>query len=392
MVQDPLPPDGSNGQEGSNGREGLDAQKVAAAQIAQARKMAIVGELTGGVVHDFNNILTVISGTIEILAEAVADRRDLAAIAGLMSEAAARGANLTSHLLAFARGQSSPPRDVDVNAVLVEAAQLLRPTLGEQIEIDPVPATGVSLALVDPHQLMTAILHLAIMARDAMPEGGTLAIEAGSTVAEGGGAGAGSEAGAGDGVMVAVSAFRHGISPGHADRLFADLGIVDDFVKQSNGHIRVCGETGAGASVKIYLPRATGVTRPLIEGTIAGGDETILIVEDDALVRRYVMIQVQSLGYRTFTAGDANEALAIIDQAEKVDLLFTDVVLPGSIDGWQLAIEALNRRPALKVLYTSGYARSAIAPDRHLDADVLLLAKPYRKVELAKMIRAALTA
>jgi len=380
MVQDPLPPDGSNGQ------EGLDAQ------IAQNRKMAIVGELTGGVVHDFNNILTVISGTIEILAEAVADRPDLAAIARLIDEAAARGANLTSHLLAFARGQSSPPREVDVNAVVVEAARLLRPTLGEQIEIDPVPASGVSLALVDPHQLMTAILHLAIMARDAMPEGGRLAIEAGSTVAKGGGAGAGSEAAAGNGVMVAVSAFRHGISPGHADRLFADLGIVDAFVKQSNGHISVCGETGAGTSVKIYLPRATGVTRPLIEGAIAGGDETILIVEDDALVRRYVMIQVQSLGYRTFAARNASEALAIIDQAEKIDLLFADVVLPGSIDGWQLAIEALNRRPALKVLYTSGYARSAIAPDRHLDADVLLLAKPYRKVELAKMIRAALTA
>jgi CheY-like chemotaxis protein len=378
MVQDPLPPDGSNGQ------EGLDAQ------IAQNRKMAIVGELTGGVVHDFNNILTVISGTIEFLAEAVADRPDLAAIARLIDEAAARGANLTSHLLAFARGQSSPPRDVDVNAVVVEAARLLRPTLGEQIEIDPVPASGVSLVLVDPHQLMTAILHLAIMARDAMPEGGRLALETGSTVAEG--AGAGSEPDAGDGVMVAVSAFPHGISPGHADRLFADLCIVNDFVKQSNGHIRVCSEAGPGTSVKICLPRVTGVTRPLIEGTIAGGDETILIVEDDALVRRYVMIQVQSLGYRTFAARNASEALAIIDQAEKIDLLFADVVLPGSIDGWQLAIEALNRRPALKVLYTSGYARSAIAPDRHLDADVLLLAKPYRKVELAKMIRAALTA
>ena len=372
-------------------QKSLSAEAVEA-QICQARRMEIVGQLTGGVVHDFNNILTVISGTIEILAEAVADRPDLAAIARLIDEAAARGANLTSHLLAFARGQSSPPREVDVNAVVVEAARLLRPTLGEQIEIDPVPASGVSLALVDPHQLMTAILHLAIMARDAMPEGGRLAIEAGSTVAKGGGAGAGSEAAAGNGVMVAVSAFRHGISPGHADRLFADLGIVDAFVKQSNGHISVCGETGAGTSVKIYLPRATGVTRPLIEGTIAGGDETILIVEDDALVRRCVMIQVQSLGYRTFAARNASEALAIIDQAEKIDLLFADVVLPGSIDGWQLAIEALNRRPALKVLYTSGYARSAIAPDRHLDADVLLLAKPYRKVELAKMIRAALTA
>jgi CheY-like chemotaxis protein len=392
MVQDPLPPDGSNWQEGLSGQEGLDAQKALDAQISQNRKMAIVGELTGGIVHDFNNILTVISGTIEILAEAVADRPDLAAIARLIDEAAARGANLTSHLLAFARGQSSPPRDVDVNAVVVEAARLLRPTLGEQIEIDAMPGAGIALALVDPHQLMTAILHLAIMARDAMPEGGRLALETGSRVADGGGAGAGSEPGAGDGVLVAVSAFRHGISPGHADRLFADLGIVNDFVRQSNGHIRVCSEAGPGTSVKIYLPWATGVTRPLLEGTIAGGDETILIVEDDALVRRYVITQVHSLGYRTFAAANASDALAVIDQGEKIDLLFTDVVLPGSIDGWQLALEALNRRPLLKVLYTSGYAGNAIARGGYFAADVLLLAKPYRKVELAKMIRAALTA
>jgi CheY-like chemotaxis protein len=356
------------------------------------RRMAIVGQLTGGVVHDFNNILTVISGTIEILAEAVADRPDLAAIARLIDEAADRGANLTSHLLAFARGQSSPPSDVDVNAVLVEAARLLRPTLGARIEIVSVPATGVSLALVDPHQLMAAILHLAIMARDAMPEGGGLILEAGSTVTEEGSAAGGSEAGSGDGVMITVSAFRHGISPGHADRLFADLGSVNDFVRQSNGHVRVCSEAGAGTSVKIYLPRVTDVARPLIESTISGGDETILIVEDDALVRRYVMTQAQSLGYHTFAAANASEALAVIDQGEKIDLLFTDVVLPGSIDGWQLALEASNRRPLLKVLYTSGYARNAIARCGYHAADALLLAKPYRKVELAKMIRAALTA
>jgi signal transduction histidine kinase len=220
------------------------------AQIAEDRRMAIVGRLTSGIVHDFNNILTVISGTIEILAEAVADRPDLAAIARLIDEAAARGANLTSHLLAFARGQSSPPRDVDVNAVVVEAARLLRPTLGERIEIAAMPASDVLLALVDPHQLMTAILHLALMARDAMPEGGRLALETGSRVADGGGVG--------DGVMVAVSAFRHGISHGHADRPFADFGRVNDFVKQSNGQIRVCSEAGAETTVKIHLLRTTG--------------------------------------------------------------------------------------------------------------------------------------
>lgn len=353
---------------------------------AHDRRMAIVGQLTGGVVHDFNNILTVISGTIEILAEAVADRPDLAAIARLIDEAAARGANLTSHLLAFSRGQASQPRAIDVNAMLVEAARLLRPTLGEQIEIDAVPAAGVALALVDPHQFMTALLNLAIMARDAMPEGGRLTFKTASS------ADGGSEPRVGNDVMVVASAHGHGNSSGHAERLFVDLGTIDDFVRQSNGHIEVCGEAGGGASVKIHLPAAAAVTALPSECPGAGGNETILIVEDDALVRRYVTIQVQSFGYRTLAVGNAGEALAIVDQGETIDLLFTDVVLPGSIDGWQLAREALSRRPSLKVLYTSGYAKNSIAQQGRLDADVLLLAKPYRKVELAKMIRTALAA
>jgi CheY-like chemotaxis protein len=390
MVQDPLPPDGSNGQQGSNGREGLDAQKVPAAQIAQARKMAIVGELTGGVVHDFNNILTVVSGTIEILAEAVADRPDLAAIAGLMSEAAARGANLTAHLLAFARGQSSPPRDVDVNAVLVETARLLRPTLGEQIEIDEMPAAGIALALVDPHQLVTAILNLAIMARDAMPEGGRLAF--GTTTGPLEQTGSDTAIIAADFVTVEVAADSHEIRGQRLEPAFADLGMIENFITQSNGYMRVCHESGRGASVKMYLPRATGVAQPVPETVGEAGDETILIVEDDVLLRAYVVIQVQGLGYRTLVAGDAREALAIIDGSEQIDLLFTDIIMPGAMNGRQLAIEALNRRPLLKVLYTTGYARDAVILGGGLNTDVMLLAKPYRKVELAKMIRAALTA
>src|SRR5450432_3421709 len=157
--------------------------EAAAAQISQAQRMEIVGQLTGGVVHDFNNILTVIIGMIEILSEDVAGRPQLAAVTALIAEAADRGANLTSHLMAFARGQPSQPREVDVNALLVEAARLLRPTLGEQIEIDTVLAADVSPAWIDPSQLMTAILHLAIVARDAMPEGGELALMTGSSIA-----------------------------------------------------------------------------------------------------------------------------------------------------------------------------------------------------------------
>jgi len=356
--------------------------------------MKIVGQLTGGVVHDFNNILTVIAGTIEILAEAVADRPELAAIARLIDEAAARGANLTSHLLAFARGQPSQPRGVDVNALLVEAARLLRPTLGEQIEIDSMLATDVSSAWVDPSLLMTAILNLAILARDAMPEGGKLTLETRSAAGGESYTSANGEVTAEDYVMIAVNASGHRIFADHPDRAFIEIGMIKDFVRQSNGHIEVRREAGRGTSVEIHLPRAAGMARSPAEDSgnarIEGGDEAILIVEDDVLLRNCVITQAQSLGYRTLAAGNASEALTIINQGEEIDLLFTDVMMPGSINGWQLAIEALNRRPSLKVLYTSGYAKDAMTHDGRLDADALLLAKPYRKADLARMIRNAL--
>jgi CheY-like chemotaxis protein len=365
--------------------------EAAEAQIGRAKGMEIVGQLTGGVVHDFNNILTVIIGMIEILAESVADRPELAAVAGLIAEAADRGANLTSHLLAFARGQPSQPRDVDINALLVEAARLLRPTLGEQIDICAMPEAGVPPGWADPHQLMTAILNLAIMARDAMPEGGKLTFATRNSAAGENDAGPG---GAAPRVVIAVNASGYASSANQRDRAFADLGAVRDFISQSSGHLDVRSEAGGGTSVEIHLPRAGDLARsPAADSDKAareGGDEAILIVEDDALVRRYVVAQVASLGYRTFAAADASAALAMIDAGEAIDLLFTDVMMPGSINGRQLAIAALDRRSSLKVLYTSGYAESAMRRDGVLDAGALLLAKPYRKVDLAKMIRAAL--
>jgi CheY-like chemotaxis protein len=368
--------------------------EVAEARACQAQRMEVIGQLTGGVVHDFNNILTVITGTIEILAEAVADRPELAPIAGLIAEAAARGADLTSHLLAFARGQPSRPRDVDINGLLVDAARLLRPTLGEQIELDSLLASDVSSVLVDPSQLMTTILNLAIIARDAMPEGGKLTFATGSAIAGEGCAGADSAVPAAGYVVIAVNASGYGISDDHQDRVFVDLGMSGDFIRQCNGHIKVRSEAGQGTSAEIYLPRAAGFARSEDSDSadIEGGDEAILIVEDDVLVRRYVVTQVQSLGYRTLAAGNASEALTIIDEGEKIDLLLTDVMMPGSINGRQLAIEALRRRPSLKILYTSGYSENALVHNGYLDAGVLLLAKPYRKIDLAKMIRTALAA
>ena len=229
--------------------------------------MAIVGHLTGGVVHDFNNLLTVIIGTIEVLEEAVADRPELSAIAGLIAEAAARGADLTSHLLAFARGQPSPPRDVDVNALLIEAARLLRPTLGEQIEVDCRLASGVSSVWVDASQLMTVILNLAVVARDAMPDGGKLMLESKAAVAGEGCAGAGpgiSTEGdsAADHVTIAVSVSGYGDCADRRQLAFADLGMATDFATRADGNIRVFRAAGREASVEIHLPRAADLIRP----------------------------------------------------------------------------------------------------------------------------------
>jgi CheY-like chemotaxis protein len=374
MGQKPLPADG------------LDTE------IRPAQRTEIVGQLTGGIVHDFNNILTVIAGTIEILAEAVAGQPKLEAVARLISEAATRGAGLTSHLLAFASGKPSQPRDVDVNALLVDAARLLRPTLGEHVEIETVLAAGISPARTDPSLLMAAILHLALMARDAMPEGGKLCFETGNTGPGKGGIGEGSEVHAEEDVMVAVTASGRGARSDRLDRMLVEANMSENLIAQTNGRMKICSNARQGTSVKILLPRARGSVQPLAEAPLDAGNAAILIVEDDMLVRSCVVAQVQSLGYRTLAVGNADEALAIFDSGAAIDLLFTDIIMPGSTNGRRLAIEARSRRPTLKVLYTSGYAQTALIQDGRLDTGALLLAKPYRKADLAKMIRAALTA
>lgn len=386
----------------------LTEKQAADDQIRQAQKMDAVGQLTGGVAHDFNNILTVITGTIGILEEAVADRPDLVAVARLIDEAAERGANLTRHLLAFARKQPLQPTEVDVNRLALEAAKLLHPTLGEHIEITPMLADDAWTAMVDPNQLTTAILNLALNARDAMPNGGKLALETRNVYLDDSYAGMHSEVTVGNYVMVAVSDSGTGIPAALLEKVFdpffttkevgkgtgLGLSMVFGFVKQSGGHIKIYSEEGHGTSVKIYLPRATGLAQTAAEAklssSIEGGNEAILVVEDDALVRRYVMTQIESLGYTTYEAANAAEALAVIDTSATVDLLFTDVIMPGAMNGRQLVDEALKRRAALKILYTSGYTENAIVHHGRLDSGVLLLAKPYRKSELARMIRMAL--
>jgi PAS domain S-box-containing protein len=386
----------------------LTEKQAAEAQFRQAQKMDAIGQLTGGVAHDFNNILTVITGTIGILADAVAEDPQLSAIAKMIDDAAERGASLTKHLLAFARKQPLQPREIDINALIVETIKLLRPTLGEHIQINPQLADDAWPALVDPNQLTTAILNLSLNARDAMPGGGKLVVETGNVHLDEAYAAMNRDVTVGNYVMVAVSDTGIGISPANLERVFdpffttkevgkgtgLGLSMVFGLVKQSNGHIKIYSEVGHGTTVKIYLPRATGVSDTPVESqgsvSVAGGHETVLVVEDDDLVRRYVITQIESLGYRTLEASRASEALKIIDGPEHVDLLFTDVIMPGSLNGRQLVDAALVRRPGLKTLFTSGYTENAIVHHGRLDTGVLLLAKPYRKSELARMIRLAL--
>jgi PAS domain S-box-containing protein len=384
----------------------LTEKRAAEAQMRQVQKMDAIGQLTGGVAHDFNNILTVITGTIGILAEAVADQPEMVSIAKLIDDAAERGAQLTKHLLAFARKQPLQPVEIDINSLILEAAKLLHPTLGEQIQISPKLAEDAWPTLVDPNQLTTAVLNLALNARDAMPRGGKLVLETGNVHLDEDYASMNSEVTPGDHVMIAVSDTGTGIPAELLEKVFdpffttkdvgkgtgLGLSMVFGFVKQSGGHIKIYSEEGHGTTVKIYLPRSSGqgqTASNIQTGSVEGGSETVLVVEDDALVRKYVLAQVASLGYTTLEAANAAEALKIIDSTH-VDLLFTDVIMPGGMNGRQLVDEALKRQPSLKTLFTSGYTENAILHHGRLDEGVLLLAKPYRKPELARMIRVAL--
>ena len=375
-------------------------------RIRQAEKMEAVGQLTGGIAHDFNNILTVITGTIEILADAVKGEPQLAAITRMIDEAASRGADLTQHLLAFARKQPLEPRETDVNTLIIDTAKLLQRTLGEHVEIESVFEDEICPALVDPNQLATAILNLALNARDAMPDGGKLIIETGSAVLDENYARIYGDVRPGRYAMIAVSDTGTGIPADMLDKVFnpfftskgpgkgtgLGLSMVYGFVKQSAGHIMIYSEMGHGTTIKMYLPPAAGILQPVEPApapVVEGGHETILVVEDDKLVRDYVLTQLHSLGYVTLDAANATEALAIANAGHPFDLLFTDVIMPG-INGRQLANEILKGKPGLKVLFTSGYTENAIIHHGRLDEGVLLLAKPYRKSDMAIMIRKAL--
>jgi PAS domain S-box-containing protein len=375
-------------------------------QLQQAQKLDAIGKLTGGVAHDFNNMLTVITGTTETLVDNLVRQPELQSVAKLIDDAAERCAELIQHLLAFARKQTLQPRNVDINGAVLDIAKLLRPTLGEQIEIETILEREAAASHIDPSQLANSVLNMAINARDAMPGGGKLLLETRNVVLDEAYAQANADVRPGPYVMLAVSDSGTGMPAEVRDKVFEPffttkevgkgsglgLSMVYGFVKQSGGHIKVYSEEGHGTTIRLYLPPARGRAETSVSTTapVSGGSETVLVVEDDSLVRNFVVAQLHGLGYKTIAAADSRAAMAHVESGEPFDLLFTDVIMPGGMTGRQLADEVAKLRPGMKVLYTSGYTDNAIVHHGRLDEGVLLLTKPYRKSQLAQMVRQAL--
>ena len=387
----------------------IDAtERLIAEQTArQAQKMEAIGHLTGGVAHDFNNLLQIVGANLE---RAGADLKNDAASSERIQnalEAVRRGARLTAQLLDFARRQALDPRSTSVGRVIQDMTDLLRRTLGERIDIESIVAGGLWNTFIDPGQLEGALLNLAINARDAMPNGGKLTVEVANAFLDDAYAAQHSEVVSGQYVMVGVSDTGDGMSPDVVARAFepffttkpegrgTGLGLsqVYGFVKQSGGHIKIYSEIGQGTTVKLYLPRTRKPeegTGPVATGPIEGGHERILVVEDDAAVRAAAVESLTELGYSVLKAENGEQALAILGSGVVVDILFTDVIMPGPIGARELARRAQEMQPNILVLYTSGYTQNAIVHNGKLDADALLLSKPYRREDLARKLRAML--
>lgn len=377
-------------------------------RLRQSQKMEAVGQLTGGVAHDFNNLLTVILGNAELLTEQLTDQQQLRMLAEMTATAAERGAELTNRLLAFARRQPLEPQQVNLNKLIQGMDNLLRRTLQENIDIETVYAGGLWLSEVDPGQLEGALLNLAINARDAMPDGGKLTIETANTLLDDSYASHHDEVTPGQYVLISVSDTGIGMPPHVVSRAFEPffttkqmgkgsglgLSMVYGFAKQSGGHIKIYSEVNEGTTIKLYLPRALNSADCVYEGHTAlqteTGSEKILLVEDDPLVRQHVSGQLKTLGYQVIVCSNAQDALDVVMQLPDIDLLFTDIVMPGAMNGRQLADATRKLRPGIKILFTSGYTENAIVHHGRLDRGVHLLNKPYRRQDLATKVRKVL--
>ncbi|MFY7973362.1 MAG: ATP-binding protein [Rubrivivax sp.] len=377
------------------------------ARLSQSQRLEAVGQLTGGVAHDFNNLLTVVLGNADLLAAGELGEDQRRQALEMLIGAAERGAVLTQQLLAFARKQPLVPSEVDVNQLVAAIDPMLRRTLGEHIEIERIRGAGLWPALVDSTQLESALLNLCLNARDAMPRGGRLTLETANAALDQAYADQNPDVVPGQYTMLAVSDTGVGIDAADLGRVFEPffttkekgkgtglgLAMVYGFVKQSGGHVGIYSEPGHGTTIKLYLPRATGA-RGAVEVAppppeVRGGAEIILAVEDDEPVRLLAGLELRAMGYRVLEAANGADALRLIESGQPIDLLFTDVVMPG-MSGREL-VDAVHRlRPGLRVLFTSGYTENAIVHHGRLDPGVQLLPKPYRRADLARAIRAAL--
>ena len=377
----------------------------AEAVLRESQKMQAIGQLTGGIAHDFNNLLTVILGNLELARGRLGADPAMQARIERASWAAQRGAVLTSQLLAVARKQPLAPASIDLAASMPELIPLLQRTLGEDIEIGYLADDGLWPAMADPAQLENAVLNLALNARDAMPGGGRLTIEMRNQALEERDVAAHHEVAAGDYAMLAVADTGEGMSADVLARVFEPffttkpdgkgtglgLPMVFGFVKQSGGHVMIQSEPGRGTTVRLYLPRAEGAApaprRPAIAAEPPRGDATILVVEDEPAVREVAVGILEGLGYRVLEAGDGEAALGVIAaHGGEIDLLLTDVVLPGRLRGRELTRRAVLACPGLRVLYMSGYTENAIMQDGRLDEGVQLIGKPFQPEELARRV------
>ena len=385
-----------------------ERQKAEAA-LRQSQKMEAVGRLTGGIAHDFNNMLAIVLGSLELMLRRYADADPkMLRFAHDAMEGAKRAAALTQRLLAFSRLQPLKPASVDVGKALNDMTTLLRRTLGEAIQVETVLAGGLWRAYIDQPQLETAILNLAINARDAMPEGGKLTLEAGNAYLDRAYAETEPEVNPGQYVMVAITDTGSGIPADLLAQVFepffttkptgmgTGLGLsqVQGFVKQSGGHLRLYSEVGEGTTVKLYLPRA--MTEPERASPVAAKsaapsrrDVTVLVAEDEDGVRRFAIEALVDLGYDAIEADGPDQALSLLDANPQIAILLTDVIMPGR-NGRLLADEALRRRPKLRVVFMTGYTRNAIVHNGMLDPGTHLLSKPFSVRQLGAELEAVL--
>ena len=393
--------------------ESLERQRAAIDdlnhRLSHSQKMEAMGQLTGGVAHDFNNLLTVILGNAEYLADRLAANKELHKIADSIATAAERGSDLTRSLLAFARKQPLMPRDIDIGQKILGMEQLLRRTLGEHVECEFLLDQNLWFASVDPGQLASAVLNLVLNARDAMPQGGKLTVAVRNASLDESEVDVNGEARPGDYVVVGVTDTGSGMTAEVAGRAFEPffttkevgkgtglgLSMVYGFVQQSGGSMQIRSEPGHGTVIKLLFPRVDAAqvneVPPADPIPSPAGSETILVVEDDDMVRAYVENELRALGYRVIATSNAPAALEILRLPEDIDLLFTDVVMPGGMFGPELAREATRLRPGLRTLFTSGYTEHPVkTPDGLEDAPILN--KPFRRNDLALMLRSVLTA